>query len=161
MQNNDHGRQIITASNGERIVVNVVLPGQQTQQLQQQQVHRVHQQSPHQHLQRTPRSIQVQIPQLQQLRPRITQVQIQQQHRHRVQVGTIQILRQHGVRLKHYYSLDFPLRFHRKKFSAFCHFPEMISNDLALFSTKSFNLAGGQTHASILPKFSLSSNQIE
>ena len=91
MQNNHHGRQIITASNGERIVVNVVLPGQQTQQLQQQQVH--------QHLQRAPRSIQVQIPQLQQLRPRITQVQIQQQHqqRFRVQVGTIQGLHQHKV----------------------------------------------------------------
>ena len=88
MQNNHHGRQIITASNGERIVVNVVPPGHQTLQFQQQQPL---QQPPHQHLQRTPRSIQVQIPQLQQFRPRITQVQIQQQHQHRVQVGTIQV----------------------------------------------------------------------
>ena len=122
MQNNDHGRQIITASNGERIVVNVVLPGQQTQQLQQQQVHQVHQ-----HLQRTPRPIQVQIPQLQQLRPRITQVQIQQQHRHGVQVGTIQVLRQHrggSGTLSPFETLDFPLRFDRKKFSAFCHLPK-------------------------------------
>ena len=89
MQNNHQGRQIITAANGERIVVNVVVPGQQTHQLLQtqqlqQQVHQVHQQPlqqpPNQHLQRTPRSIQVQIPQLQQFRPRMTQVQIQQQH---------------------------------------------------------------------------------
>ena len=99
MQNNQ--RQVITGSNGERIVVNILPPGQQQlhpqplqqpQQFQQQPLQQPQQfQHPHQQVQRPPRVIQVQIPQLQPLRPRITQVQIQQQHQHRVQVGTIQV----------------------------------------------------------------------